>query len=1049
MSAGVSPNPLHGTGYASEHGNFLCLSYLGQERAGDSYPLPCVAAREREWRTAPILKKFVITAWWPPTMNVLDAYADAHFNVLLGGNIAYGCQLNRTMASPGTATEAFECIAGALPRIASLGLKFIWGIGNNYNVSHAVSDAIIGGSTARGGISDNSNFSRPGYITAPEIRWLLTQLRLRNLSDVVEAIELHDDITTVRGSTAAAAAYLRRHAPTVLPVGNAGYGGATTLYEARMPIASPEEYAIAHDTRNATRAADMQLSFYATNQMSGDRFRLDTWPLFNLGDNPHRVVTAPTLVRVQAYGSLAYGARGLFYYCWGNGIWRLPNVTGAGGQFSGRGEPTTNYETVKRINADAAVWGTTLLSVRHVGAIRSERSTARVDFSAMPADDLPVTSMDAQLLVGAFATTHDGNASVVGYLMVVDLRLSLNETQHRVPPRRAKLRLHPACAGRFLPGGQGGWAENTEITQGESDLSTADHGPGMAAGGGEAGGDLEVGIAGGGGALIELIEAQGQDVGTCRMALARVRRWWFDPRRISLRPPDRGTKTDAPVTPKDASSNRFGAGRRHFAPGGLAGYASDFLLGGSYWESAKGWESGAEARAWAEAGLNAASLPSSNSTALVMSLGHAMAFGLFVFAQQGALTSSMEPLVAQKLCAKTSCHPNLMGLAVATDRVSGRSKAGSSAWALEDISTVTEIMRTHGYWMVPFSPWVSTVSAAIRLAHVGVPLAAVALPAIPSFATSPSWAGKGEAAKGEGEAKDLQATSRWAAAVLSQLESHAQVAANTSLAMTMAVGLDACRLPASDSMLRFAAYASVLWGAQALWWEGIGACAPLESPEFALIGAVNARLAQWAAPLFMLPRSYEAVPWRVAAVFSTSSLLLPPLQGHVASRPGTSRFDLIQHMDADVVAVVLANATTWAPATYKNSRRLLLFLSTRLSPRRGGASPRRVGVRLRSDVASTRPIEPDGFQGFADLPGSQTPPPGLPPTFFGVHGCELSWVGDDLTMMELPGGGMQLLSYTLAEDWQERTADVKEDGSEPFRWVGRSKPPTRILEEEL
>ena len=155
-------------------------------------------------------------------------------------------------------------------------------------------------------------------------------------------------------------------------------------------------------------------------------------------------------------------------------------------------------------------------------------------------------------------------------------------------------------------------------------------------------------------------------------------------------------------------------------------------------------------------------------------------------------------------------------------------------------------MRTHGYWMVPFSPWVSTVSAAIRLAHVGVPLAAVALPAIPSFATSPSWAGKGEAAKGEGEAKDLQAASRWAAAVLSQLESHAQAAANKSLPMTMAVGLDACRLPASDSMLRFAAYASVLWGAQALWWEGIGACAPLESPEFALIGAVNARLAQCA-----------------------------------------------------------------------------------------------------------------------------------------------------------------------------------------------------------
>lgn len=282
----MEPNPLAGTGYTSEHSNFLCLPYLGRNRAGDTYPLPCDASRQHEWRRAPMLQKFVITAWWPPTPNVWDAYADAGFNVLLGGNTAAGCQQNGTLNSPATYSEAFECVARALPRLERLGLKLIW---NNelFNVTHTVpSGRVLGGSSSFGGVSDSSKFggdTRPGYITAPEISWLLKRLAERNLSHIVQAVELHDDITTVMGGTAAAARFLREHAPSILPLGNAGYGGASSLYEARMPVMSPEEYGIAHDVANVTRAADLQLSYYSLNQMAGERYRLDTWPLFNLG----------------------------------------------------------------------------------------------------------------------------------------------------------------------------------------------------------------------------------------------------------------------------------------------------------------------------------------------------------------------------------------------------------------------------------------------------------------------------------------------------------------------------------------------------------------------------------------------------------------------------------------------------------------------------------------------------------------------------------------------------------------------------------------------
>ena len=44
-------------------------------------------------------------------MNQIHDYAAAHFNLVLGGNIATGCQHNKTMPIPATADDAFECIA--------------------------------------------------------------------------------------------------------------------------------------------------------------------------------------------------------------------------------------------------------------------------------------------------------------------------------------------------------------------------------------------------------------------------------------------------------------------------------------------------------------------------------------------------------------------------------------------------------------------------------------------------------------------------------------------------------------------------------------------------------------------------------------------------------------------------------------------------------------------------------------------------------------------------------------------------------------------------
>jgi hypothetical protein len=57
-------------------------------------------------------EEFVITAWWPPSIDQLDDYVAAHFNLLNTGNLVVSaCQTglpNASMPSPGTDTQVSE-----------------------------------------------------------------------------------------------------------------------------------------------------------------------------------------------------------------------------------------------------------------------------------------------------------------------------------------------------------------------------------------------------------------------------------------------------------------------------------------------------------------------------------------------------------------------------------------------------------------------------------------------------------------------------------------------------------------------------------------------------------------------------------------------------------------------------------------------------------------------------------------------------------------------------------------------------------------------------
>lgn len=197
-----------------------------------------------------------------------------------------------------------------------------------------------------------------------------------------------------------------------------------------------------------------------------------------------------------------------------------------------------------------------------------------------------------------------------------------------------------------------------------------------------------------------------------------------------------------------------------------------------------------------------------------------------------------------------------------------------------------------------------------------------------------------------------------------------------------------------------------------MWWEGVGACAPIGSPLFKLVGAINNRISQFADPLFLLQRlpARQATPGNVDSSEATARFAIqtiwttaegiywPATRGvngtMVAARaPGAAgRTDLIQKMSSNVVAVHLTNVTNAAAGQNED---YIFFLSTVLSTNKGAEATRArpIEITMRDDVATIHPVEPDAFQG---QPAD----------------CTLNLLGSKGILM-LPGGGLQLLSFTI------------------------------------
>lgn len=147
------------------------------------------------------------------------------------------------------------------------------------------------------------------------------------------------------------------------------------------------------------------------------RYGLRFWPLINVGDGGDTgLVRSESLVRFSAYSSLAYGAKGINWYCWGRGIYNLTTDS-----------PTPIYDVVKNVNTKVLSWADDLLrypvfeGVFHTGTNVSGPASS----TWSPSPDTLVTDMSEDLLVGVM--TRDDDADGV-LLVVVDKRVdsSLN-----------------------------------------------------------------------------------------------------------------------------------------------------------------------------------------------------------------------------------------------------------------------------------------------------------------------------------------------------------------------------------------------------------------------------------------------------------------------------------------------------------------------------------------------------------------------------------------------------------------------------------------------
>jgi len=345
-----------------------------------------------------------IGGWWPPPTDgkpedaaELNAYASANFSmVMIGDREPENC------SRPEHWKETWQMLLKQLDVVESYNMQALidgyicssWGGPNNLGTAQPFFSGEEDGPP--GAWVDHAYLHKP---SPRESKWIVEQLKHR---ESVAAVLLADDAQDLEGSELASMQTIREHAPQIFPWVNQIMDPSDTAWLARggFPYIMPELYSVEGVGHISDQGQNLLKDLETWGRM-GERFQQKLWPLLNL---PSQGVS-PAKVRFQAYAALAYGSKGLFWFCWRSG----------GGWDHKADSPGTTmaYPALKAVNTRARAWAEPILShPRFEGAYHTQSVggwSGPETSTHTPSEKGIVTVMSDDLFVSVLAgeTTED------------------------------------------------------------------------------------------------------------------------------------------------------------------------------------------------------------------------------------------------------------------------------------------------------------------------------------------------------------------------------------------------------------------------------------------------------------------------------------------------------------------------------------------------------------------------------------------------------------------------------------------------------------------
>lgn len=319
---------------------------------------------------------FVLAAWNPPAATEAEyrVYREAGFNLVM--------------------TPRYDLPSEALDLAAKHGLAVMVD-------TYTPHDKPWGGTASA---YTPHPFHHPA--TVPELRWLHERY---GKHPSLAGYLLGDDFGALPPELVDTTAFLRENAPSLFPWVCQNVMSAVSLAGAGNPIQNPQIYPTLYQSE--WPASEQAAEFCRQLRKLRDgcaHYGLTPWPMLNVCG-----VASDSLVRFQVYASLAYGAQGIWYFTYRDGLRK-----GHGGTTDKevREALLPSWQVAAETNRQVAAWGPDLLGRGCAGVFSTAPHTLR---TAPPGPGAVVVDMSDDLLVGVLL---DNPKSPVA--MVVDCRVS-------------------------------------------------------------------------------------------------------------------------------------------------------------------------------------------------------------------------------------------------------------------------------------------------------------------------------------------------------------------------------------------------------------------------------------------------------------------------------------------------------------------------------------------------------------------------------------------------------------------------------------------------